>query len=110
MGNAGRIRRPETVNSALVAASGILGGYIAARESGLRYLGTVPLVAGGVWAGRTWLAKGGPAMTAALGALYVGSFGASHPLAKKIGAWPSVLAVTGAVALASYLAVDRREG
>lgn len=101
------VRHPEDVNSALVAAAGILGGYISARQSGIRSLGTIPLLAGGLWAGRTWLAKGGPATAAGLGALYVGAFGASHPLAKKIGAWPSVLAVTGAVALASWLAVDR---
>ena len=109
MGNPGRIRRPESVNSALVAASGILGGYVVARESGLRYLGAVPLVAGGVWAGRTWLAKGGPVTAGVLAALYVGAFGGSHPLAKKIGAWPSVLAVTGAVALASYRADHRQD-
>lgn len=108
MGKLGNIRRPEDVNSALVAASSILAGYISARESGVRPVGTLPLVAGGLWAGRTWLAKGGPLTAAALGALYVGAFGASHPLAKKIGAWPSVAVVTGAVALASWLAVDRR--
>jgi len=108
MGTRMKFRRAEDVNSALVAASGILGGYIAARESGIRSVGTIPLVAGGVWAGRTWLAKGGPSTAAALGALYVAAFGASHPLAKKIGAWPSVAVVTGAVALASHLAADRR--
>lgn len=109
MGTLGNTRHPEDVNSALVAASGILGGYIAARESGVRPIGTIPLVAGAVWAGRTWLAKGGPVTTAALAALYVGAFGASHPLAKKIGSWPSVAVVTGTVALASWLAVDRKE-
>ncbi|MEV7630693.1 hypothetical protein [Actinoplanes sp. NPDC089786] len=31
-----------------------------------------------------------------------------NPLAKKIGAWPSVLAVSAATAAASYAAVDRR--
>lgn len=108
MGKNMKFRSAEDVNSALVAASGILGGYITARESGIRSLGTVPLVAGAVWAGRTWLAKGGPLTAGALGALYLGAFGVSHPLAKKIGTWPSVFAVTGAVALASYLAVDRQ--
>ncbi|SDB79931.1 hypothetical protein GA0111570_101204 [Raineyella antarctica] len=108
MGKLGNIRHPEDVNSALIAASGILGGYISARETGIRPIGTVPLLAGGLWAGRTWLAKGGPVTAAALGLLYVGAFGASHPLAKRIGSWPSVFAVTGAVALASYLVVDRR--
>lgn len=108
MGKLGNTRHPEDVNSALVAAAGILGGYISARESGVRPIGTVPLVAGGLWAGRTWLAKGGPLTAAALGALYVGAFGASHPLAKRIGSWPSVAVVTGAVACASWLAVDRQ--
>jgi hypothetical protein len=37
-----------------------------------------------------------------------GAFGLSHPLAKKIGAWPSVLAVSAATAAASYAAADRR--
>jgi len=41
-------------------------------------------------------------------ATYVGAFGLSHPLAKKIGAWPSVLAVSAATAAASYAAADRR--
>jgi hypothetical protein len=44
----------------------------------------------------------------ALSALYVLGFGASHPLAKKIGAWPSVLTVTALSAGASWALVDRR--
>ncbi|QGF24087.1 hypothetical protein [Raineyella fluvialis] len=107
MGTTTKLRSAEDVNSALVAATGILGGYIIARESGVRSLGTLPLLAGVVWAGRTWLAKRGPVTAAVLGTLYVGAFGLSHPLAKKIGAWPSVAVVTGAVAAASYVAVDR---
>ena len=39
---------------------------------------------------------------------YVGAFGLSHPLAKKIGSWPSVLAVSALTAAASYAAADRR--
>src|SRR5699024_2160390 len=48
--------------------------------------------------GRTWLARRGAATTAVLGATYVLGFGLSHPLAKKIGAWPAVLTVTGVAA------------
>jgi len=40
--------------------------------------------------------------------VYLGGFGASHPLAKKIGAWPSVLSVAAVAAGASYLLADRR--
>ena len=38
----------------------------------------------------------------------IGGFGLSHPLAKKIGAWPAVLTVTAASAGAAHLAVDAR--
>jgi len=97
-----------SVSTAPVVALGLLGGYLTARETGLRPLGGVVLAAAGVFAGRTWLAKGGPAVTAGLSAVYLLGFGASHPLAKRIGAWPSVLAVTAVSAGASWALVDRR--
>jgi len=96
-----------SVSTAPVVALGLLGGYVTARETGIRPLGGVVLGAAGVLAGRTWLARRGPAVTVALSALYVLGFGASHPLAKKIGAWPSVLAVTAVTAGASWALVDR---
>lgn len=101
------IRTATDVQSAPVAAFGLIGGFLAARETGIRPLGGVVLAAAGAYAGRTWLAKTGPAGTAALSALYLGSFGASHPLAKKIGAWPSVLTVAAVSAGAAYLVADR---
>jgi hypothetical protein len=97
-----------SVSTAPVVALGLIGGYLTARETGIRPLGGVLLGAAGVFAGRTWLAERGPAVTAALSALYVLGFGASHPLAKKIGAWPSVLAVTAVSAGTSWVLVDRR--
>jgi hypothetical protein len=33
-----------------------------------------------------------PAAAAGLGAVYVAAMGGSHPLAKRVGAWPSVVA------------------
>jgi hypothetical protein len=98
-----------SVHTAPLAALGLIGGYLVARESGIRPLGGVLLGACGLFAGRTWLAKSGPATTALLSALYVGGFGLSHPLAKKIGAWPAVLAVTAASAGASWALCDRTE-
>lgn len=96
------------VSTAPLAALGLIGGYLVARESGIRPLGGVLLGACGAYAGRTWLTKRGPAVTALLSALYVGGFGASHPLAKKIGAWPAVLAVTAVSAGASYALCDNQ--
>lgn len=43
----------------------------------------------------------GPRAAAGLVGLYAGAMGASHPLAKRIGAWPSVVAVSAVVAGAS---------
>ncbi|MGI3780276.1 MAG: hypothetical protein ACRYG2_05810 [Janthinobacterium lividum] len=96
------------VHTAPLVALGLLGGYTVARETGLRVLGGIVLAAAGGYAGRTWLDRRGPAVTVALSALYVLGFGASHPLAKKIGAWPSVLAVTAVSTGASWALVDRR--
>lgn len=101
------VRSAESVQTAPVVAFGLLGGFLTARESGIRPLGGVVLAAAGLYAGRTWLAKRGPATAGALGAAYLLGFGLSHPLAKKIGAWPSVMAVTAATAAASHVLVDR---
>lgn len=97
----------RSVRTAPLAALGLIGGYLVARESGIRPLGGVLLGACGAYAGRTWLSRTGPATTALLSAVYVGGFGLSHPLAKKIGAWPSVLAVTALSAGASWALCDR---
>lgn len=102
------LRPAEEVRTAPVAALGLIGGFLVARETGIRPLGGAVLGLAGLYAGRTWLAKTGPAGTAALSAVYLGGFGASHPLAKKVGAWPAVLAVAGVSALASHLLADRR--
>ncbi|MGA3565253.1 hypothetical protein [Melissospora conviva] len=101
------LRPAEEVRTAPLAALGLVGGFLVARETGVRPLGGAVLGLAGLYAGRTWLAKSGPAGTAALSAIYLGGFGASHPLAKKIGAWPAVLGVAGVSALASYLLADR---
>ncbi|MFD8548620.1 hypothetical protein [Streptomyces sp. NPDC059649] len=96
------------VPSSVVAASGLVGGYGVARWTKKRPLGGVALAAAGAVAAREWQRKAGAKTAAALGGAYVAAFVGSHPLAKKIGAWPSVFAVAGGVALASWAVVDRR--
>ncbi|MEU5052013.1 hypothetical protein [Streptomyces sp. NPDC021096] len=97
------------IPASLVAAGGLVGGYGVARWTKKRPLGGVALAAAGAVAAKEWHQKAGAGAAAALSGLYVAAFAGSHPLAKKIGAWPSVFAVAGAVALASW-AVERREG
>ncbi|MFC8716656.1 hypothetical protein [Kitasatospora sp. NPDC057198] len=90
--------------TAAVAATGLIGGYATARFSGRRELGGAVLAAAGATAAVRWGRRSGVPAAAGLTALYLGAFGGSHPLAKKIGAWPAVLTVTGVVAAASALA------
>ncbi|MBD0857132.1 hypothetical protein AZH46_09425 [Corynebacterium striatum] len=102
------VKKPKQVSTATTVALGLIGGWVTAKETGIRPLGGVILGAAGIWASRSWLDKTNPATTAALSALYLGAFGASHPLAKKIGAWPSVLTVTAASAGAAYFLSDAK--
>ncbi|PMC74471.1 hypothetical protein [Brachybacterium sp. UMB0905] len=104
------LKPAESVRTAPVVAVGLIGGWLTARETGIRPLGGVVLAAAGLYAGRTWLARRGPATTAVLGATYLLGFGVSHPLAKKIGAWPAVLTVTGVSAAASAMLSDAAYG
>ena len=96
------------IPSSLVAATGLIGGFGVARATKKRELGGVALVAAGAVAATQWKRSAGTATAAALTGLYVAAFAGSHPLAKKLGAWPSVLTVAGGVAVASWAAVDRR--
>lgn len=97
----------SSVPTSAVAAAGLVGGFAVARYSGRRELGGIVFAVAGAVCGRRWSRAAGPVGAAAMSALYTGAMGGSHPLAKKIGAWPSVLAVT-AVTVAASEAVTRR--
>jgi hypothetical protein len=96
------------VPTAPVVAGSIVGGYVVARTTRIRPLGGAVLAAGGLVAQRQWTKTGGPVTAAILSAVYYGAFGVSHPLAKKIGAWPAVLTVAGVSAAAAWVLSDRK--
>lgn len=96
------------LRTAPIVAGAMIGGYLAARETGVRPLGGAVLAAGGIAAGRRWLTTAGPRAAAALTTVYLAGFGLSHPLAKRIGPWPAVLAAAGTSAAAAHLVADRR--
>ncbi|MFD4376324.1 hypothetical protein [Streptomyces sp. NPDC058486] len=99
---------PHTPASA-IAAAGLVGGYAVARWTKKRPLGGVVLaVAGGV-AAREWQRIGGVKACVGLTGAYVAAFAGSHPLAKKVGAWPAVFGVAGGMAAVSW-AVTRERG
>jgi len=96
-----------TPPTAPVVATGLVGGFAIARHSGRRELGGLFLAGCGIWSARQWARQGGPGLALGLGLTYAAGFGVSHPLAKRIGAWPSVLAVTAVAAGAAAILADR---
>ena len=84
-----------------VVAAGLVGGYAVARFSNRRELGGVVLGTAGAWCTSRW-ARRGRAVAGGLLATYLVAFGASHPLAKTIGAWPSVGVVTAGASAVTY--------
>jgi hypothetical protein len=95
------------VPTAPITAGSLIGGYLVARRTKNRPLGGAVLALGGAAAASQWRRQG-PVVTGVLLATYLGGFGASHPLAKRVGAWPSVFGVAALSGGASYLLADRR--
>lgn len=91
-----------------VAAGSLIGGYVVARTTHRRPLGAIPLMAGGAWCTLQWRERAGAPAAAGLLGLYLAGFAASHPLARRIGAWPAALSVAAASAVASWMVADRR--
>ncbi len=81
-----------------LASGGLIAGYGAARATGVRALGGVVLAAFGAATFVVVNRAVGPVRAGAITAVYLGAFGGSHPLAKRLGAWRSVLAVAGGTA------------
>ena len=97
----------STTPTAAVVAAGLLGGYTVARYSGHRSLGGVALAAAAAHCTRSWLRSSGPGVTTTLLGAYVAAFGLSHPLARTLGPWGSVLTVTAAASGVTYVLADR---
>ena len=95
-------------STALLAAGSLIAGFAVAQSTGVRPLGGAVLLVGGVVCAVQWWRTVGPARTTALIVTYLGAFALSHPLAKVIGAWPSVLTVSVVTAAAIWLVRDRR--
>ena len=97
-----------TPPTAPVAAGSLIIGYLVARETGVRPLGGVVLAAAGAWCTHAWARRSGPGTAAALLGLYAAGFAGSHPLAKRVGAWPAVLSSAAVNGAAAWIAVDRK--
>jgi hypothetical protein len=97
-----------SVPTAPVAAGSLVAGYLVARETRIRALGGVVLATAGLYLTRRWKKDAGATVAGALLGTYLAGFVVSHPLARKVGAWPSVLSVAAVNAGACNLLADRR--
>lgn len=98
----------RSIPTAPVAAGSLMLGFAVAQATGVRPLGGIVLLAGAGWCALRWREKAGDATAAALTGAFLGAFVASHLLAHAIGAWPSVIAVSAAMAAAAHFAADAR--
>ncbi|MDZ5661316.1 hypothetical protein SFC79_06010 [Nocardioides sp. S-58] len=94
--------------TAPLLAGGLVGGFALAQRTGVRPLGGAAMLGANALAVRQWWSVGGAPLTLGLTAGYWTAMGVSHPLAKKVGTWPSVLGVTAAAASAAWVLADRR--
>ena len=93
----------SSVLPTLLTSTGLLGGFKTGQATKNRPLAGAVLAAAGAGAFAMWQRIAGTGRAAALTGGYLAAFGVSHPLAKKIGAWPAVYTVTAATALASLV-------
>lgn len=87
-----------------LTTAGLLSGYGAARATGVRALGGIVLAAFGAATFVVVQRAVGPVRAGAVTGTYLAAFGGSHPLAKRLGAWPSVLAVAAGTAVVAAVA------
>lgn len=104
----GGMSRLDHLPTAPLLAAGLAGGFALAQSTGVRPLGGVVMAAVNAASVPAWRAVGGTPLAAGLTAGYWGLMGVSHPLAKKVGTWPSVAAVSATAAAAAWLLADRR--
>jgi hypothetical protein len=101
-------RSARSLPTAPVAAGSLIAGYAVAVGSGSRPLGGVVLLAGGLWCVREWTRRNDSRTAVVLACAGLAAFVLSHVLALAIGAWPAVLLVAAAMALATWVRADAR--
>ena len=90
----------------LLTTVGLAGGFAVARATHNRPLGGAVWAVAGLLCLPSWRAAG--AWRGALqGVTYAGALGGSHPLAKRVGAWPSVAIVSASTAAIGWAMSER---
>jgi hypothetical protein len=98
---------PEKIPTAPVAAGSLVAGFALARYSRIRPLGGIPMALAGGWCAQEWNRRRGYNTALGLSAVYLAAFVGSHPLGRRIGAWPSTLTVSALTGAAVWAVADR---
>jgi hypothetical protein len=98
----------KNLPTAVIAATGLIGGFAVAVTSGSRALGGLVLVICGLPCIATWLQRDGRQTAAVLTIAGLLAFALSHVLGLIIGAWPSVLLTAAGTAALYWRASDSR--
>lgn len=94
--------------TAAVAGLSLVVGFGVADATGVRPLGGLVLLAALVVCVPRWSRAAGPAVAAALVAVYAVGFVVSHVIADAVTAWGAVLLVAAGVGAAVFALADRR--
>ncbi|GAA2800236.1 hypothetical protein [Saccharopolyspora taberi] len=98
----------SAIRAGALTSAGLIGGFAVARASRHRHWGGAVAAVAGLGAMEVCRRDTGTGRALALGTTYATALAVSHPLAKKIGAWPSVFTVTAAVAAVTGVLSRRR--
>jgi hypothetical protein len=100
--------RLDHVPTGPIAAAGLMAGFGVAVATGSRPLGGAVLAACGLACIAVWLRRDGTRVTVQLSIAGLAAFVVSHLLGLVIGAWPSVIVVSAAMAALCWRLSDRR--
>ena len=102
----GHNERVKNLPTAVLAATGLVGGFAVAVASGSRALGGLVLVICGVPCIAIWLRRDGRRTALRLTIAGLLAFALSHVLGLIIGAWPAVLLTAAGTAALYWRASD----
>ena len=89
------------IHPSLLAPAGLVAGFALARSTGRREVGGALFGVVGLVCLRDWVRARGLLTGVLLAGCYGAAMAGSHPLAKRIGAWPAVGVVSAATGVAS---------
>ncbi|MGH3343256.1 MAG: hypothetical protein ACRDPK_10300 [Carbonactinosporaceae bacterium] len=96
------------IPSGAIAAASLIAGFAVADLTGVRPLGGGVLLVGAALCWPRWRRAAGARAAVGLVMAFAMAFALAHPLAGVVGAWPSVLIVSAAMAAAAWTVADRR--